>query len=72
MAREEKEINSASIVYASQLCFSCLDFELCKGMSLVCPEFRESVISFSEGIRWADEHPVKKENVIDENNHDNS
>ena len=56
MKREEK-INQASKSYASQMCDLCLD-EYCKEIGLVCPQFRESLRAFSEGVKWADEHPV--------------
>lgn len=55
MTREE-EANKASKSYASQLCVFCLD-EYCKEEGLTCPQFRESLVVFSEGIKWADEHP---------------
>lgn len=56
MTREE-EANKASKSYASQLCVFCLD-EYCKEKGLTCPQFRESLIAFSEGVKWADEHPA--------------
>ena len=56
MKREEEEINQVSKSYASQMCDLCLD-EYCKEMGLVCPQFRESLRAFSEGVKWADEHP---------------
>lgn len=55
MTREE-EANKASISYASQMCDLCLD-EYCKKMGLVCPQFKEFLSAFSEGIKWADDHP---------------
>lgn len=54
MTREE-EANKASESYASQLCVFCLD-EYCKEKELACPQFRESLIAFSEGIKWANNH----------------
>lgn len=57
MTREEEEINQASGAYAFQLCAECINSEICKEMGLGCPRLRESIIAFSEGVKWADEHP---------------
>lgn len=54
MTREE-EADKASKSYASQLCVFCLD-EYCKEKGLTCPQFRESLRAFSEGIKWANNH----------------
>lgn len=63
MTREE-EINRASRIFAYQLCFSCLDVEICEKIGIVCPEFRESLTAFSEGAKWADEHPIKHQRIM--------
>ena len=56
MTREEAK-KAAAKSYASKMCDLCLD-EYCKEMRLVCPQFKEYTIAFTEGIKWADEHPV--------------
>ena len=55
MTREE-EIKQAAEAYASQTCNLCLD-EYCLKMGLTCPNIHESVIAFTDGSEWADEHP---------------
>lgn len=59
MSREQ-EANKASKSYAYWMCNLCLD-EFCPKMTLECPQFRESLRTFSEGVRWADEHPKSME-----------
>lgn len=54
MTREE-EADKASKSYASQMCVFCLD-EYCKEKGLTCPQFRESIIAFSEGVKWVNNH----------------
>ena len=54
MARKE-EIKQAAKVNASQMCNLCLD-KYCQEMGLTCPNFNESVIAFTNGAEWADEH----------------
>ena len=55
MTREE-EIKQAAEAYASQMCNLCLD-KYCLKMGLTCPNIHESVIAFTDGSKWADEHP---------------
>ena len=55
MKREEAK-KAAAKSYASKMCDLCLD-EHCKEKGLVCPQFKEYTITFTEGINWADEHP---------------
>lgn len=55
MTRGE-EIKQAAEAYASQMCNLCLD-EYCLKMGLTCPNIHESVIAFTDGAEWADEHP---------------
>ena len=54
MTREE-EIKQAAEAYASQMCNLCLD-KYCLKMGLTCPNIHESVIAFTDGSEWADEH----------------
>lgn len=58
MTREE-EIKQAAEAYASQMCNLCLD-KYCLKMGLTCPNIHESVIAFTDGSEWADEHPNLK------------
>lgn len=69
MTREE-EINQASGAYAFQLCAECINSEICKEMGLGCPRLRESIIAFSEGVKWADEHPKNVWHSADEEPND--
>lgn len=66
MKREEEEINQASGAYAFQLCAECINNEICKEMGLGCPRLRESIIAFSEGAKWSDEHPKNVWHPADE------
>ena len=50
-----EEIKQAAEAYASQMCNLCLD-EYCLKMGLTCPNIHESVIAFTDGSEWADEH----------------
>lgn len=61
MTREE-EIKQAAEAYASQMCNLCLD-KYCLKMGLTCPNIHESVITFTDGSEWADEHPNLKKNL---------
>lgn len=55
MIREE-EIRQAAKANASQMCNLCLD-KYCMKMGLTCPNLHESVITFTDGVEWADKHP---------------
>lgn len=55
MIREE-EIKQAAKANASQMCNLCLD-KYCMEMELTCPNLHESVITFTDGVEWADQHP---------------
>ena len=63
MTRDE-EIKQAAEAYASQMCNLCLD-EYCLKMGLTCPNIHESVIAFTDGSEWADEHPNRWISVED-------
>ena len=39
-----------------QMCNLCLD-KYCMEMELTCPNLHESVITFTDGVEWADQHP---------------
>lgn len=54
MTRKE-EIKQAAKANALQMCNLCLD-KYCMEMSLTCPNIHESVITFTDGAKWADEH----------------
>lgn len=56
MKREEAK-KAAAKSYASKMCDLCLD-ESCKERGPVCHQFKEYTTAFTEGIKWADEHPV--------------
>lgn len=60
----EKEVNRMSIIYASHLCNVRLDYDLCQIVGMECPQSRESITGFSEGIKWAD----KEEDAITNKN----
>lgn len=55
MTRKE-EIKQAAKANASQMCNFCLD-KYCMEMCLTCPNLHESVIAFTDGVEWADQHP---------------
>ena len=55
MTRKE-EIKQAAKANASQMCNFCLD-KYCMEMGLTCPNLNESVIAFTDGVEWADQHP---------------
>lgn len=55
MTRKE-EIKQAAKANASQMCNFCLD-KYCMEVCLTCPNLHESVIAFTDGVEWADQHP---------------